>query len=63
MNQLSFLPTHKQQEIGAILQIILADAKPEKVILFGSHACNTWVEDEYTENGIRFSYSATIIFW
>lgn len=53
---LSHLPEQKQREIAEILEIIKEEARPEKVILFGSHAGNKWVEDEYVEDGITFSY-------
>lgn len=53
---LSHLPEPKQKEIAHILEIIKEEANPEKVILFGSHARGNWVEDEYVEEGIRFSY-------
>lgn len=57
MNQsLSHLPVAKQKEILEILGIIKEEAQPEKVILFGSHTSNNWVEDEYVEDGITFSY-------
>jgi HEPN domain-containing protein/predicted nucleotidyltransferase len=53
---LSHLPEAKQKEIAHILEIIKEEANPEKVILFGSHARGGWIEDEYVEDGIRFSY-------
>jgi HEPN domain-containing protein/predicted nucleotidyltransferase len=53
---ISHLPVHKQQEITKILEIIKEEANPIKVILFGSHATGKWVEDEYIEDGVRFSY-------
>lgn len=53
---LSHLPENKQKEIAEILEIIKEEAKPEKVILFGSHAGNKWVEDEYVEDGVTFTY-------
>ena len=53
---LSHLPLSKQQEIAHILEIIREEANPEKVILFGSHDRGNWVEDEYVEDSIRFSY-------
>lgn len=53
---LSHLPEIKQKEIAKILEIIKEEANPEKVILFGSHAKGNWVEDEYVEDGVRFSY-------
>lgn len=53
---LSHLPAEKQTEILEILEIIKEEAKPEKVILFGSHAKGDWVEDEYREDGITYTY-------
>lgn len=50
------MPESKQQEIAEILEIIKEEAKPEKIILFGSHASDKWVEDEYVEDGVRYSY-------
>lgn len=56
MSLLSRLPESKQQEIAEILEIIKEEAKPEKVILFGSYVFDKWVEDEYVEDGVRYSY-------
>lgn len=53
---LSHLPLDKQREILEILEIIKEEANPEKVILFGSHAKGDWVEDEYKEDGITYTY-------
>lgn len=53
---MSYLPEYKQHEIGKILEIIKELAKPEKVILFGSHASDRWVEDEYVKEGTPYSY-------
>lgn len=53
---LEHLPAGKQQEIGEIVEIIKEIAKPEKIILFGSHAGDNWVEDEYVEKGATYSY-------
>lgn len=53
---IAHLSEKKQKEIQDILQIIIEEANPEKVILFGSHANGNWVEDEYKEDGIKFSY-------
>ncbi|RXF67724.1 HEPN domain-containing protein [Arcticibacter tournemirensis] len=58
MRNLSHLPEQKQKEVLEILSIIMEEANPEKVILFGSHAGEKWVEDEYIEDGIRFSYNS-----
>lgn len=53
---LSHLPEEKQKEIAEIIEIIKEEANPEKIILFGSHIGDKWVEDEYLEDGIKFSY-------
>src|SRR5690606_28060205 len=53
---LSHRPESKQKDIAEILGIIKEEAKPEKVILFGSHASDQWVENEYVEDGVRYSY-------
>jgi HEPN domain-containing protein/predicted nucleotidyltransferase len=53
---LSHLPNYKQQQILQIVEIIREVVAPEKIILFGSDATGTWVEDDYFENDIRYSY-------
>lgn len=53
---LSHLPEHKQREITKILGIIKDEAKPEMVLLYGSHARGDWVEDVYVENKAIYSY-------
>jgi HEPN domain-containing protein len=53
---LNHLPEYKQQQILQITDIIKEVVIPEKIILFGSYATGNWVEDEYFENGIRYSY-------
>lgn len=53
---MSYPPEYKQHEIGKILEIIKELAKPEKVILFGSHASDRWVEGEYVKEGTPYSY-------
>lgn len=53
---LSHLPQAKQDEITEIVDVIREVANPVKIILFGSHASNTWVEDSYVEDGVRYSY-------
>lgn len=53
----SFLPEHKQREIKGIVTVLVPRfAEIEMIILFGSHARNTWVEDYYTEKGTQYSY-------
>lgn len=56
MNQLSHLPQHKQDELSEIVKVICEVANPAKVILFGSHTTDKWVEDEYEERGAKYSY-------
>lgn len=57
-NALAHLPQFKQQQINDVANIIREVVQPEKIILFGSYATNTWVEDEYIEDGIRYSYNS-----
>ncbi len=56
MNQLSHLPQQKQDELAEIVGIICEITNPAKVILFGSHTTDKWVEDEYEERGAKYSY-------
>lgn len=56
MNQLSHLPQNKQDELAEIVKVICEVADPAKIILFGSHASDKWVEDEYEERGATYSY-------
>jgi len=53
---LNHLPQRKQDEIAEIVEIIKEIAQPEKIVLFGSHASDNWVEDEYVEKGATYSY-------
>lgn len=53
---LSYLPQIKQDQILQIVDIIKEVANPEKIILFGSYATDTWVEDKYFDNGISYEY-------
>lgn len=53
---LTHLPEHKQTQLKEITDIIVKAVSPEKVILFGSHATNKWVEHRYTEGGITYEY-------
>lgn len=55
-SNINHLPEKKQAEIYEILDIIVSAVKPEKVILFGSHARGDWVEDMYVEHGAIFTY-------
>lgn len=52
-----FLPEHKQEELKQIVELIEDKFKKvDMVILYGSYARNTWVEDRYVENGTTFEY-------
>ena len=53
---LLYLPPLKQEQILKVVDIIKEITKPEKIILFGSYAAGTWVEDEYFENGTHYEY-------
>ncbi|MDN3654054.1 HEPN domain-containing protein [Ferruginibacter paludis] len=53
---LSYLPQIKQDQILQVVDIIKEIANPEKIILFGSYATGTWVEDKYFENGTNYEY-------
>lgn len=53
---IEFLPTIKQQELQAIVQVIRRYPDVEMIILFGSYARNKWVE-EYAEDGIHIQLS------
>lgn len=53
---LEHLPARKREELRAIVEIALEVVRPEMVILFGSYARGDWVEDEYGEGHITYSY-------
>lgn len=56
MNPLSHLPQNKQEELSEIVKLIREIADPAKIILFGSHTSDRWVEDEYEDRGATYSY-------
>lgn len=54
---LTHLPTIKQVELKAIKDALIPKyPEIEMIILFGSFARGTWVEDKYTENGYTYEY-------
>lgn len=53
---LSYLPQIKQDQILQVMAIIKEVANPAKIILFGSYATGSWVEDRYFENGTLYEY-------
>jgi HEPN domain-containing protein/predicted nucleotidyltransferase len=56
------LPPEKREEIQKALDIILEVANPEKVILFGSYAKDTWVDDITVEDNVTFAYHSDFDF-
>jgi HEPN domain-containing protein/predicted nucleotidyltransferase len=50
------LPHKKQFEINLITDVIKEVVDPELIVLFGSHAKGTYVEDRYVSNGITYEY-------
>jgi predicted nucleotidyltransferase/HEPN domain-containing protein len=56
---LSHLPEHKQAELKAIKEALVPKyPEIEMIILFGSYARGTWVEDKYTERGNTYEYKS-----
>ncbi|PBQ31797.1 hypothetical protein CNR22_08455 [Sphingobacteriaceae bacterium] len=56
---LSHLPEHKQAELKAIKEALIPRyAEIEMIILFGSYARGTFVEDKYVEKGITYEYKS-----
>lgn len=52
-----FLPQNKKDELNQIVELIEERYKKvNMIILYGSYARNTWVEDRYEENGTTFEY-------
>ena len=58
-------PASKQKELARVQDIIVnrfqAEEhifKLEKIILFGSYARGTWVEDGYVKDGITYEYKS-----
>ncbi len=56
---LTHLPPHKQAELRQIVAALIPQYKDiEMVILYGSYARGTWVEDKYVENGNTYEYKS-----
>ena len=57
---ISYLPEHKQKELDNIVKLICQRDHPEMIILFGSYARGTWVEDKFDEidGQIRYRYQS-----
>ena len=58
---INHLPTHKQQELKTIAQIICDISAPEMIILFGSYARGDWVEDKYDKEHYRYQSDFDIL--
>ncbi len=56
---ITYLPNHKQAELKAIVAALIPSyIEIEMIILFGSYARNTFVEDKYEERGITYEYKS-----
>ncbi len=56
---LAHLPLSKKQELKRLKSVILEKApQTQFIILFGSHARGDWVDDEYIEDHITYSYKS-----
>ena len=56
---LAHLPLNKKQELKRLKSIILEKApQTQFIILFGSYARGDWVDDEYVENHITYTYKS-----
>lgn len=53
------LPEHKVAELKSIVTALIPRfAEIEMIILFGSYARGTWVEDKYMEKGNTYEYKS-----
>lgn len=56
---LNHLPEHKQAELKKIVAALIPQYKDiEMIILYGSYARGSWVEDKYVENGNTYEYKS-----
>jgi HEPN domain-containing protein/predicted nucleotidyltransferase len=56
---LDHLPSHKQTELKSIVGTLIPRFQEiEMIILYGSYARGTWVEDKYVENGNTYEYKS-----
>lgn len=51
---ISYLPAHKQAELSEIVAAIRKTVPTQMIILFGSYARNSWIEDWYDETHFRY---------
>ncbi|MEO9802260.1 MAG: nucleotidyltransferase domain-containing protein [Reichenbachiella sp.] len=52
------LPQHKRKELDQITHLLTTNKAVEMLILFGSYAKGTFVEDRYVEKGITYEYQS-----
>lgn len=57
---IDYLPEEKQTELNNIVEFLETanNTQVEMVILFGSYARDTWVEDKYNEGGTMYEYKS-----
>lgn len=55
---LAHIPEEKQTELNHLTRLLANCKDVEMVILFGSYARGTFVEDSYTEKGIHYEYKS-----
>ena len=57
---IGYLPQIKQAELSRLVELIEKRFSKtiEMVILYGSYARNTWVEDKYVESDITYEYKS-----
>ena len=55
---LEHLPENKQDELKALAELFSSSDKVLMVILFGSYARGSWVQDRYLEKGVIFEYES-----
>lgn len=55
---LEHLPENKQDELKALSELFSSSDKVIMVILFGSYARGSWVQDRYLEKGVIFEYES-----
>ena len=56
---LAYLPKRKQYELALVRDTILKHCPDaQMIILFGSYARDTWVEDIYTKGHITYEYKS-----
>lgn len=55
---LNQLPEFKRKELSKVVEIIRKHATVEMVILFGSHARNSWVSHKYVREDVVYEYNS-----